>query len=273
MPVSSAVHADSTRPPPRVRASEPTALGGGGGGGSLLVAGVLSLVGHLLVLFAILVFAPPRFAEAAQPVAFEIHEVPAPLEETTPPEPEPEPPEPEPEEAPAPVPTRTPRVEEPPPPPAIMTADGPAVGSDWAHPAGSADGVIGGTGSGDTPATTNVALIEEPAPRRPTLNRAEMRRRVLGYVRGTLSSYLNGRIEYPLAARRSDLEGVVVLRLRLGNDGQILSVRLANTSGHDILDRAALAQVTNLRTMPAPPRTIPWDDAMEIPLPVVYRLR
>ena len=123
-------------------------------------------------------------------------------------------------------------------------------------------GAPGGTG------TEVAAAASEAAEPRHGISRQELRRRVLAYIRQTLSSYVNGRIGYPIAARRGHMEGIVVLRLRLGDDGRLLGVRLSRSSGHGVLDESALADVRGLETLPAPPDSIPWDEGREIPLPV-----
>ncbi|MCZ7683839.1 MAG: energy transducer TonB [Sandaracinaceae bacterium] len=197
---------------------------------------------------------------------------------------EPEPPPPAPVEArvaalaPAP-PRRRPRPAapvdpEPAPPASVMTTTTPGT-SDWAQdpgvPEGQHGGVPGGTGMGlpsDAPASGPIG--EQP---QSGISRAALRRMLAGYIRDTLSRFLDGRIDYPLAARREHLEGVVVLRVRLSRDGRILGVRLSQSSGHPMLDQAAQASVSGLGSMPAPPAQIPWDDARELPLPVTYVLR
>lgn len=163
---------------------------------------------------------------------------------------------------------------EPAPPAAVMTTTTPGA-SDWAEepgaPEGQHGGMPGGTGTGlpsDAPATA--AIGEQP---QIGVSRAALRRMLAGYIRDTLSRFLDGRIDYPLAARREHLEGVVVLRVRLARDGRILGVRLSQSSGHPMLDQAAQASVSGLGSMPAPPAQIPWDDARELPLPVTYVLR
>jgi protein TonB len=167
-----------------------------------------------------------------------------------------------------------PVVEEPAPTPSAMTT-GRAAGGEWAHaegaPDGRADGVPDGTGTGPAVQADPAGAASEEARR--GISRGQLRRMLAGYIRGTLSSYLDGRISYPIAARREHAEGVVVLRLRLADDGRILSVRLSRTSGHQALDAAALASVQGLGSVPAPPREIPWDDAIELPLPVTYVLQ
>ncbi|HJL16533.1 MAG TPA: energy transducer TonB [Sandaracinaceae bacterium LLY-WYZ-13_1] len=252
---------------------------------------VLSVFAHgvVLALSALLPGPAASLASSRSELSFEVLpdpetsavEEPVEQEEREPPEPE-EPEEvapaavvdrpvrrtwrPEPEEAPD---------DEPPPPAEVMTTEGEEAGGDWAHPEGEEDGALGGSQGGEGTggalegAPAEEAAAPEPEPR---ISRAELRRRLLGYMRSTLWSFVNGRIDYPLAARREHLEGVVVLRIRLAHDGRLLEVRLSRSSGHDMLDRAALASVERLESMPAPPDSIPWDDDRELPLPVTYQL-
>ena len=242
----------------------------------LLLPGLLALsfVAHVGVFAALKLLPPPALELRSEPteLAFQMMEAPEPVIEV----------EPEPEPLPAAImepsrPRREREMEpspEPPPPAPVMVAAGDAEG-EWAHPAGEEGGVLGGQpgGTGTGELTSDGAASEAtPEPRR-GISRAELRRRLLGYIRGTLSAYVNGRIDYPLAARREHLEGVVMLRIRLAHDGRVLAVRLSRTSGHDSLDRAALSSVERLETMPAPPEGIPWEDERELPLPVTYVLQ
>jgi len=160
----------------------------------------------------------------------------------------------------------------PAPPAEVLTTTGAGGAGDWSHtagePGGQLGGEVGGTGDGAAPAP-----VVDAAPSEPGISRAQLRRLLAGYITGTLSRYLDGRIEYPLAARREQLQGVVMLRIRLASDGRVLAVRLSRSCGHAMLDRAALASVQGLGSMPAPPREIPWDDEQELPLPVTYVLQ
>jgi len=51
--------------------------------------------------------------------------------------------------------------------------------------------------------------------------------------------------DYPPLARRRGLEGAVQLAVLVNSRGGVNQVRLAETSGHDLLDRAAVAAVEN----------------------------
>lgn len=46
--------------------------------------------------------------------------------------------------------------------------------------------------------------------------------------------------DYPNAARRREMEGTVVLNLLIGPNGRVQDAKILQSSGHDLLDRAAL---------------------------------
>lgn len=91
-----------------------------------------------------------------------------------------------------------------------------------------------------------------------------------GYL-GQLESYLGRNHQYPLAARRARLQGVVEVEITIQPTGQITSVRVVRSSGHDILDEAAISRLRTLRTVPPPPPALHWK-ARTIKYPVVYRV-
>jgi protein TonB len=55
---------------------------------------------------------------------------------------------------------------------------------------------------------------------------------------------------YPLIARRKGWEGTVVIELRIADSGQVQEARIEKSSGHAILDDAALGAVRNWRIAP-----------------------
>ena len=57
--------------------------------------------------------------------------------------------------------------------------------------------------------------------------------------------------EYPDAARRSNQEGTVVLKIQIDKEGRVTAVQVDSTSGHAILDDAAKAAVLTWRYRPA----------------------
>ena len=78
--------------------------------------------------------------------------------------------------------------------------------------------------------------------------------------------------EYPRAARRARLQGMVVLRLSVSREGHLLSVRVSQSSGEEILDSAALSAVRMAGTLPAAPVEIVGDQ-VTVELPFVFRLK
>jgi protein TonB len=61
----------------------------------------------------------------------------------------------------------------------------------------------------------------------------------------------NPKPKYPSIARSRGWEGKVVLQVRVSADGDAVSVSVSQSSGHDILDEAAVAAVEEWRFKPA----------------------
>lgn len=72
------------------------------------------------------------------------------------------------------------------------------------------------------------------------------------------------RKSYPAVARRNGWEGTVVLDLRVNADGTLAEAAIHASSGHDVLDRAALRMIRGARFANGPGRLIQ---------PIEYRLR
>ena len=75
---------------------------------------------------------------------------------------------------------------------------------------------------------------------------------------------------YPLEARRARIEGVVQLRVTLMSDGRLVDARVEQSSGHLVLDRAALDLLARASPLPDEFTTI---GQVELQLPIVYRMR
>ena len=85
-----------------------------------------------------------------------------------------------------------------------------------------------------------------------------------------LERWLERRQNYPRAARRAGLQGEVRLRFLLSRGGQASGVRVVQSSGAAILDRAA----TDLLRDAGP---LPWPEplqaeAIEVEVPIRYTL-
>jgi periplasmic protein TonB len=87
-----------------------------------------------------------------------------------------------------------------------------------------------------------------------------------GSVRSRVRAGNNPRPEYPRAAREAGWEGTVILRVLVLPDGRAESVTLHKTSGHSILDEAALSAVKDWRFIPAMDGNFPMQSAVHLPI-------
>jgi len=121
-----------------------------------------------------------------------------------------------------------------------------------------------GTPTSDPAAPAEVALEGEQQQAQANAPAVPIDLRVLDW----LAQYRS----YPLAARRAGIEGVVQLRVTLLPDGRLVDVRVEHSSGHALLDRAALDLLTRAARLPeefGSTRT----EQIELQLPIVYRMR
>lgn len=75
---------------------------------------------------------------------------------------------------------------------------------------------------------------------------------------------------YPLEARRARIEGVVQLRVTLMSDGRLVDARVEQSSGHLVLDRAALELLARASPLPDEFASV---GQVDLQLPIVYRMR
>lgn len=90
-------------------------------------------------------------------------------------------------------------------------------------------------------------------------------------LRGRLQSALIAHFDYPLVARRRGWEGVVRVGLRVEADGQLTRLRVIDSSGHALLDRAALSSLGRVGRLPD---VMDWLQGrrFDMVLPVRYQL-
>ena len=154
---------------------------------------------------------------------------------------------------------------EPPPPMASLTTDGPgafAVAS--GEPGGVAGGTVGGHGT-SLVSTARPGVEIGPSD-------ADRRRARRTYVQA-IEDLVRAHTRYPRAAGREGLQGRVELALRIGNDGHVLAIRVASSSGHGILDDAALDAAREIARVPAPPLVASLTSTDEVRVGVVYVVR
>lgn len=127
---------------------------------------------------------------------------------------------------------------------------------------GTPDGAIGGRGSGksDSAARADVSDADKGQAARggrggdggPDQDKLA---RAYGM---TLFQVANSHKKYPRMARQARIEGKVWVKLTVDQRGKIVAVELARTSGHDILDRAAVDMIRRIEQFPPAPKGARW---------------
>lgn len=79
---------------------------------------------------------------------------------------------------------------------------------------------------------------------------------MLGQFSQNVRRKIESRKIYPLAARRSMIEGRVGIKMTIMQDGQLEVTEIIESSGHDILDKAALESIYKASPFPSLPKEI-----------------
>ena len=90
-------------------------------------------------------------------------------------------------------------------------------------------------------------------------------------ARYNVTSLNNPKPPYPLAARKRGIEGQVLLRARVQEDGHCAMVETKKSSGYTMLDSAAVETVKKWRFAPATLSGTPIASWVEVP--ITFRLR
>ena len=122
--------------------------------------------------------------------------------------------------------------------------------------------------------------IVAPTPGKTTLITAAVRdkqataarNRAIDHERNALTHHLQQALKryfnYPLLARRRGWQGEVLIAFTLASNGKIMDIHIANSSGHNMLDRAALTTLSKIGRIENTPQ---YTHSFE--LPVIYQLQ
>ncbi|MCE2563732.1 TonB family protein [Komagataeibacter sp. FNDCF1] len=88
---------------------------------------------------------------------------------------------------------------------------------------------------------------------------------------GALLAQLEKFKRYPIAAMSDRQEGVPTVTFSMDRAGRVLSVRLASSSGHLMLDQEAIALPKRAQPLPVPPDSVPGDP-ITLTVPVEFYL-
>ncbi|MFB3918932.1 MAG: TonB family protein [Candidatus Velamenicoccus archaeovorus] len=90
------------------------------------------------------------------------------------------------------------------------------------------------------------------------------------YVR-TIQETILKNVSYPVEAQRANLSGEVVLSLHLLSSGQLVGVMVSQSSGHKLLDKAAVYTVKRLAPYPAFPKGLLLKEIW-VEVPIAYQM-
>ena len=76
---------------------------------------------------------------------------------------------------------------------------------------------------------------------------------------------------YPRFARTANLEGRLLVEITVDRSGEVLDVKVRESSGHEILDDHTLETIRKLGRFPLPPQGLIWKQKTFV-LPVSYKL-
>lgn len=79
------------------------------------------------------------------------------------------------------------------------------------------------------------------------------------------------KFHYPRLAQRRGWQGEVQLRLRVQANGQLSNIRVLHSSGHRLLDQAAMATLADVQQLPQATALL-HGRSIDLILPVIYRL-
>jgi protein TonB len=128
------------------------------------------------------------------------------------------------------------------------------------------------------PAPETTVVLQAPAsapplapltvrPATPQVSRSDL----LSSYGQSISKVLARYKEYPPIAQMQGWQGAVTMRLRVAPSGRLIDAEVHASSGHETLDRQALAMASKPDRFPPPPEGL-RDNEIAVLVPVVFRL-
>jgi len=78
-------------------------------------------------------------------------------------------------------------------------------------------------------------------------------------------------LNYPIIAKKNNLDGVVFLRLKVDKSGRLVSLDILKSSGSEVLDKAAKKAATDANKFPVAPKEITGNNFV-FRLPVRFQI-
>jgi len=90
------------------------------------------------------------------------------------------------------------------------------------------------------------------------------------HVISIIHKALSQHFSYPRLAQRRNWQGKVLLSIRVSASGKIENIKLNQSSGYTILDKAGISSLTKVGELPQLVSLLPYD--INLMLPVIYQL-
>ncbi len=87
----------------------------------------------------------------------------------------------------------------------------------------------------------------------------------------TVRKRIESEKKYPIAAQKAEIEGYTTIRMTIMKDGRLEKAEVAKSSGHEILDRAALQSVRDAEPFPPIPEEVKMSN-LEVSIRLVFTL-
>jgi protein TonB len=116
------------------------------------------------------------------------------------------------------------------------------------------------------------AVQPPPPPAAPAQPAAAVESTAVASYQQNLSTLVNRKKIYPQRAVRQRLEGTAYVSLTLAPDGNVANISLQKSSGHDILDQAALEMVRKASPLPRAPEILRGKERV-ISIPIRFELQ
>jgi periplasmic protein TonB len=121
------------------------------------------------------------------------------------------------------------------------------------------------------PESVAAPAVSQAAPAAPVPRPATADPAALAAYGRNLAGAVAAHQRYPRLAQMRQWQGTALLQLELAADGQLASVRVLSSSGHEILDRQAIDMVRAAVPLPPLPASLAGR-SLTVDVPVVFRL-
>lgn len=114
--------------------------------------------------------------------------------------------------------------------------------------------------------TPSASKTQTVRPENDGQHQEQQRQQVLGQIRLALAKHFH----YPMQARRLGWQGTVLLGFHLNSNGRIEAIRIRHSSGHTVLDRAAISALEKVKQIQGDQQRLIL--AQDLTLPVIYHI-